>query len=82
MGVRDPAARSRQRFRGEGFGDHPEGLGREVHLQAAVIAERIPVDLDRERRLRRDDHVPRAVDVVDVPAVHVASRRSRFRKSR
>ena len=83
MGVRDPGARwrirtGRERGRGEvgreGLGHDPERLGCEVDLQAQMVAERVPVDLDRERRLRRDQHVTRIMHVVDVPPVDVARR--------
>jgi phosphoadenylyl-sulfate reductase (thioredoxin) len=83
MGVRDPGARrrirtGRERGRGEagreGLGHDPERLGCEVDLEAPVVAERVPVHLDRERRLRGDQHVACVVNVVDVPPMDVARR--------
>ena len=55
-------------------GDDPEGLGRELNLQPEMVAERVAVDLHRERLLRRHQHVVRVVDVVDVATGHVARR--------
>ena len=52
-----------RRGSGDGSGHDPEGLGRELNLQAAVIAERVAVDLHRERVLRRHQDVVRIVHV-------------------
>ncbi len=66
VGVRDPGDSC------DASGDDPERLRRELHFQAAVIAERVAVHLDGERVLRGNEHVRGVVDVLDVAAGHVA----------
>ena len=55
VGVRDPGARGALP---ELLGD-AQGLGRQVDLEATLVAERVAVHLDREQRLRGNDDVAR-----------------------
>ena len=69
----DPSGRERAK---PGLGHDPEGLGRELELsRRRVVAERVAVDLHRERRLRRRSSTWLAsCDVVDVATGDVAGR--------
>src|SRR4029079_15562008 len=58
----------------DGSGDDPEGLAGELDLEAPVVAERVAVDLDRERLSGRHQHVRGVMRVLEVAALHVPRR--------